>query len=144
MPRADVEAAGALNCSCGSEDLEIREPGGKLLVHKSQVAKMQAAQSQAQVQGAPNPLAPEGLVYEITCLDCGNHVEVDGAAYDAAENVKCPCGSENLKVDRPPPSTAEMMMAVRQLSSRCPLCGNTGWVETDGGKLYPCRACQGV
>jgi hypothetical protein len=146
MPRADVEAADALNCSCGSTDLEIRDPSGNLLVHKSQAP--QAGPPQVGAPQAPQMMMPEGLVYQITCQGCGNQVDMDGAQYEAAEQagqtIKCNCGSTDLKVERPPPTTAEMMMAVRQMTSGCPLCGNTGWVEVEGGRMFPCKACQGV
>ena len=134
IPRPDVEAAHELNCSCGSTDLELRDPSGKKLL---------------QAPPAQTPqMMPDGLVYTITCQGCGNQVEMDGAQYEAAEQagtkIQCKCGSTQLSVDRPPPTTAEMMMAVRAMTSGCPLCRGTGWVEVDNGRMFPCRACQGV
>jgi len=141
IPRADVEAAGEVECRCGSKNLEIRDPSGKLLIHRSQQAAMQAGRAQAT---AGPQFSGAGMTYTVTCRRCGNQVEVDGAEFQAAGRVQCNCGSTDLDVQQPPPSTAEMMAAVRQLSSSCPLCGNTGWVEVEGGRLFPCKACQGV
>jgi Zn finger protein HypA/HybF involved in hydrogenase expression len=143
IPRADVEAAGVLQCNCGSQNLDIRDPSGKQLVHTGQ---QPAAAAQAPVAQAP-PMAPQGLIYTITCRACGNQVELEAEKYHAAGEVKCPCGSSDLKVEQPPPSTAELMMAVRQLNTVCKLCGNTdhpGWLELDDGRLFPCRACGGT
>jgi hypothetical protein len=92
-------------------------------------------------------MTAQGLVYTITCRSCGNEVEVTAAAYNAAGTVRCACGSEELDVRQPPPSTAELMMAVRQLKQTCALCGSSGhpgWVDVGDGQLFPCRACQGV
>lgn len=78
----------------------------------------------------------------ITCLSCGNQVVLDQAQVAAAGAIRCHCGSTELDLAYPEPTSAELIAGFAGLSHWCPACGNTGWVR-DQGTVLPCRRCQG-
>ncbi len=82
------------------------------------------------------------MTYEITCKRCGNCVEIDAKAYHHAKNVKCHCGSTELVVKQPPPTSEELVMGFQSLMA-CPYCRGAGWIQADDGGQFPCGACRG-
>jgi hypothetical protein len=82
------------------------------------------------------------MTYEITCKRCGNCVEIEAEDYHRAGRVQCHCGSTDLEVKQPPPTSEELVVGFRSLKM-CPYCRGAGWIDADDGGRFPCGACAG-